>query len=50
MNLPRHAVETVLALLARLGAVVHDTAVADGHLDVSGTLPSARAATDAFRR
>ncbi|MEU1236894.1 translation factor GTPase family protein [Micromonospora aurantiaca] len=42
VNLPRHAVETVLALLGRLGAVVHDTAVAGGYLEVSGTLPSAR--------
>lgn len=38
VNLPRHAVETVLALLGRLGAVVHDTAVAGGYLEVSGTL------------
>ncbi|WBC08808.1 TetM/TetW/TetO/TetS family tetracycline resistance ribosomal protection protein [Micromonospora sp. WMMA1947] len=42
VNLPRHAVETVLALLGRLGAVVHDTAVVGGYLEVSGTLPSAR--------
>ncbi|NED58144.1 TetM/TetW/TetO/TetS family tetracycline resistance ribosomal protection protein, partial [Micromonospora aurantiaca] len=42
VNLPRHTVETVLALLGRLGAVVHDTAVAGGYLEVSGTLPSAR--------
>ncbi|MEH0821931.1 MULTISPECIES: translation factor GTPase family protein [unclassified Micromonospora] len=42
VNLPRHTVETVLALLGRQGAVVHDTAVAGGYLEVSGTLPSAR--------
>ncbi|MFF5173336.1 GTP-binding protein [Micromonospora sp. NPDC000089] len=42
VNLPGHAVEKVLALLGRLGAVVHDTAVAGGYLEVSGTLPSAR--------
>ncbi|MEV4693958.1 translation factor GTPase family protein [Micromonospora echinospora] len=42
VNLPQQAVETVLALLARLGAVVHDTGVAGGYLEVSGTLPSAR--------
>lgn len=42
VNLPPHAVETVLALLGRLGAVVDDTAVAGGYLEVSGTLPSAR--------
>ncbi|MFC0006741.1 elongation factor G [Micromonospora siamensis] len=42
VNLPQSTVETVLALLGRLGAVVHDTAVAGGYLEVSGTLPSAR--------
>lgn len=42
VNLPQHTVETVLALLGRLGAVVHDTAVAGGYLEVGGTLPAAR--------
>ncbi|MCZ7438199.1 TetM/TetW/TetO/TetS family tetracycline resistance ribosomal protection protein [Micromonospora sp. WMMC241] len=42
VNLPQHAVEAVMALLGRRGAVVHHTAVAGGYLDVSGTLPSAR--------
>ncbi|MET7835806.1 translation factor GTPase family protein [Micromonospora sediminicola] len=42
VNLPQRAVETVLALLGRLGAVVHDTTLAGGYLEVSGTLPSAR--------
>ena len=42
VNLPQQAVETVLALLGRLGAIVHDTAVAGGYLEVSGTLPTAR--------
>ncbi|PTA47593.1 GTP-binding protein [Micromonospora sp. RP3T] len=42
VNLPQHAVETVLALLGRLGAIVHDTAVAGGYLEVSGSLPTAR--------
>ncbi|MBX7267718.1 TetM/TetW/TetO/TetS family tetracycline resistance ribosomal protection protein [Micromonospora sp. Llam7] len=42
VNLPQHAVETVMALFGRLGAVVHDTAVAGGYLEVGGTLPSAR--------
>ncbi|MEV0005508.1 translation factor GTPase family protein [Micromonospora sp. NPDC050980] len=42
VNLPQHAVEAVLALLGRCGAIVHDTAVAGGYLEVSGTLPSAR--------
>ncbi|MCM0678420.1 GTP-binding protein, partial [Micromonospora phytophila] len=42
VNLPQHAVETVMALLGRLGAVVHDTAVAGGYLEVGGTLPSSR--------
>ncbi|WP_255292611.1 hypothetical protein [Micromonospora sp. WMMA1996] len=42
VNLPQRAVETVMALLGRLGAVVHDTTLAGGYLEVSGTLPSAR--------
>ncbi|MEU4339446.1 translation factor GTPase family protein [Micromonospora lupini] len=42
VNLPQHAVEAVLALLGRLGAVVDDTTVAGGYLEVSGTLPSSR--------
>ncbi|MFI7609576.1 GTP-binding protein [Micromonospora sp. NPDC049366] len=42
VNLPPHAVETVMAVLGRLGAVVDATAVAGGYLEVSGTLPSAR--------
>ncbi|KOX03216.1 GTP-binding protein [Micromonospora sp. NRRL B-16802] len=42
VNLPQSAVEKVLALLGRLGAVVHETAVTGGYLEVSGTLPSAR--------
>ncbi|NES37408.1 TetM/TetW/TetO/TetS family tetracycline resistance ribosomal protection protein [Micromonospora sp. PPF5-17] len=42
VNLPQHTVETVLALLGRLGAVVHDTAAAGGYLEVGGTLPSSR--------
>ncbi|MGC4896938.1 GTP-binding protein [Micromonospora sp. DT31] len=42
VNLPQHAVETVLALLGRSGAVIDHTAVAGGYLEVSGTLPSAR--------
>ena len=42
VNLPQFAVERVLALLGRLGAVVHETAVTGGYLEVSGTLPSAR--------
>ncbi|WBC15445.1 TetM/TetW/TetO/TetS family tetracycline resistance ribosomal protection protein [Micromonospora sp. WMMA1998] len=42
VNLPPRAVETVMALLGRLGAVVHDTTLAGGYLEVSGTLPSAR--------
>lgn len=42
VNLPQPAVETVMALLGRSGAVIHHTAVAGGHLEVSGTLPSAR--------
>ncbi|MER7458878.1 translation factor GTPase family protein [Micromonospora sp. NPDC126480] len=42
VNLPQHAVETVLALLARLGAIVQNTAFAGGYLEVSGTLPSTR--------
>ncbi|MEU7575541.1 translation factor GTPase family protein [Micromonospora sp. NPDC049240] len=42
VNLPQQAVETVLALLGRVGAIVHDTAVAGGYLEVSGTLPTAR--------
>ncbi|WBB71320.1 TetM/TetW/TetO/TetS family tetracycline resistance ribosomal protection protein [Micromonospora sp. WMMD1128] len=42
VNLPQHAVETVMALLGRLGAAVHDVAGADGYLEVHGTLPSAR--------
>ncbi|GHJ16180.1 elongation factor G [Micromonospora sp. AKA38] len=42
VNLPQQAVETVLALLGRVGAIVHDTVVAGGYLEVSGTLPTAR--------
>ncbi|MGW4946341.1 GTP-binding protein [Actinoplanes sp. NPDC004185] len=42
INLPPHAVDPVLALLGRLGAVVRDTAPAGGYLEVSGDLPSAR--------
>ncbi|RZT79560.1 ribosomal protection tetracycline resistance protein [Micromonospora violae] len=42
VNLPSYAVETVMAALGRLGAVVDATAVAGGYLEVSGTLPSAR--------
>ncbi|MFG1675392.1 GTP-binding protein [Micromonospora sp. NPDC049282] len=42
VNLPQHAVEAVMALLGRRGAIVHDTALAGGYLEVSGTLPSAR--------
>jgi ribosomal protection tetracycline resistance protein len=42
VNLPHPAVDSVLALLGRLGAVVHDSTSAGGYLDVSGTLPSAR--------
>ncbi len=42
VNLPHPAVDPVLALLGRLGAVIHDSATAGGYLDVSGTLPSAR--------
>ncbi|MFC3499840.1 GTP-binding protein [Micromonospora krabiensis] len=42
VNLPPQAVETVMAVLGRLGAVVDATAVAGGYLEVSGTLPSAR--------
>ncbi|MFI5837839.1 GTP-binding protein [Micromonospora sp. NPDC051300] len=42
VNLPQHTVEAVLALLGRRGAIVHDTALAGGYLEVSGTLPSAR--------
>ncbi|MGB2571884.1 GTP-binding protein [Micromonospora citrea] len=42
VNVPQHAVETVLALLGRLGAVVQDTALTGGYLEMSGTLPSAR--------
>ncbi len=42
VNLPPQAVDTVMALLGRLGAVVQDSATAGGYLDVSGTLPSAR--------
>ncbi len=42
VNLPHPAVDAVLALLGRLGAVIYDSATADGYLDVSGTLPSAR--------
>ncbi|MEE3922736.1 hypothetical protein V2I01_43275 [Micromonospora sp. BRA006-A] len=43
----RHAVETALALLGRLGAVVHDTAVAGGYPEVSGTCrpPGCRASS-----
>ncbi|MDG4809341.1 TetM/TetW/TetO/TetS family tetracycline resistance ribosomal protection protein [Micromonospora sp. WMMD1120] len=42
VNLPPYAVETVMAVLGRLGAVVDATALAGGYLEVSGTLPSAR--------
>jgi ribosomal protection tetracycline resistance protein len=42
INLPPEAVDPVLALLGRLGAVVRDTAPAGGYLEVSGDLPSAR--------
>ncbi|MEU4555258.1 translation factor GTPase family protein [Micromonospora violae] len=42
VNLPSYAVETVMAALGRLGAVVDASAVAGGYLEVSGTLPSAR--------
>lgn len=42
VNFPHHTVDTVMALLGRLGAVVHDTAAAGGYLEVSGVLPSSR--------
>ncbi|MEU7842773.1 translation factor GTPase family protein [Micromonospora sp. NPDC049114] len=42
VNLPQRTVETVLALLGRRAGVVHETAVAGGYLEVSGTLPSSR--------
>ncbi|GIE89839.1 elongation factor G [Actinoplanes regularis] len=42
VNLPHHTVDAVMALLGRLGAVVHDTAVTGGYLEVSGDLPSSR--------
>ena len=42
VNVPHAAVDAVLALLGRVGAVVRDSATAGDHLDVRGTLPSAR--------
>jgi ribosomal protection tetracycline resistance protein len=42
VDLPPETVDTVMALLGRLGAVVEDTAVAGGYLEVSGTVPSSR--------
>ena len=42
VDLPQHAVDPVLALLGRLGAVIRDTVAAGGYLEVSGDLPSAR--------
>ncbi len=42
VNLPHPAVDQVLAMLGRLGAVIRDSVTAGGYLDVSGTLPSAR--------
>jgi ribosomal protection tetracycline resistance protein len=40
--LPHDTVDAVMALLGRLGAVVHDTAGAGEYLEVSGALPSSR--------
>lgn len=40
VSLPQHAVVTVMALLGRLGAVVHDTAVAGRYLETSSADPS----------
>jgi ribosomal protection tetracycline resistance protein len=42
VDIPRATVDSVMALLGRLGAVVHDTGPAGGYLEVSGTLPSSR--------
>lgn len=42
LDVPRHTLDRVTALLGRLGAVVHDTALADGYTELSGTVPSSR--------
>jgi ribosomal protection tetracycline resistance protein len=42
VNFPHHLADAVTALLGRLGAIIQDTTGADGYLEVSGTLPSAR--------
>ena len=42
LDLPDHTYDQVMALLGRLGAVIHDTAVAGGYTQLSGALPSSR--------
>jgi ribosomal protection tetracycline resistance protein len=42
VHLPHHTVDAVMALLGRLGSVIHDTAGAGEYLEVSGVLPSSR--------
>jgi ribosomal protection tetracycline resistance protein len=42
LDVPRHTLDRVTALLGRLGAVVHDTSLAGGYTQLSGTVPSSR--------
>ncbi|GAA1608544.1 elongation factor G [Actinoplanes couchii] len=42
VNLPEYVADAVTALLGRSGALIDDTTVAGGYLEVAGTLPSAR--------
>lgn len=42
LDVPQHTRDRVTALLGRVGAVVHDTSLAGGYTELSGTLPSSR--------
>jgi ribosomal protection tetracycline resistance protein len=42
LDVPRHTLDQVTALLGRLGAVVHDASAAGGYTALSGTMPSSQ--------